>query len=110
MKTKSYLSGTISSIILAQLKAKGTMYGYEICQKVKDLTEQEIQLTEAAIYPSLHKLEKSGIIFSFKEKVNGRTRKYYQLVEGKESLVNAQINELIRFTEHLRTLLNPSRV
>lgn len=110
MKSKNYLSGTITSIILAQLKDKKTMYGYEICQKVKDLTEQEIQLTEAAIYPSLHKLEKNGIIASYKEKVNGRVRKYYHLVEGKESFVEAQIDELIRFTNHLQKLLNPSKV
>jgi PadR family transcriptional regulator PadR len=109
MKGKNYLSGTISTIILAQLKRSDRMYGYEICQKVKALTQSEIQLTEAAIYPSLHKLEKEGSIHSSKERVNGRIRKYYHLAPGNEALVDLQIEELIRFTKNLQILLNPSK-
>ena len=109
MKSKNYLSGTISTIILAQLRSNRVMYGYEICQKVRELTGAEIQLTEAAIYPSLHKLEKVGSIGAYKEKVNGRVRKYYHLIEGQESFVEAQIEELIQFTINLQSVLKPSK-
>ena len=39
------------------------MYGYEITQKVKELTKNKIQITEGALYPLLHKLEAEGIVF-----------------------------------------------
>jgi PadR family transcriptional regulator PadR len=33
------------------------MYGYEITQKVKELTAGEIKIIEGALHPALHKLE-----------------------------------------------------
>jgi PadR family transcriptional regulator PadR len=36
------------------------MYGYEITQKVKEVSEGGIMLTEGALYPALHKLEAEG--------------------------------------------------
>ena len=44
------------------------MYGYEITRMVEELSESNIQLTEGALYPALHKLEAQGLFQS--EKVN----------------------------------------
>ena len=57
---KEFLSGTLASLILGLLDNHGRMYGYEICQKAKELSAGEIVLTEGAIYPALHRLEKPG--------------------------------------------------
>jgi len=38
------------------------MYGYEIKQHVKQLTEGELAITEGALYPALHKLEARGLL------------------------------------------------
>ncbi len=105
---KEFLSGTLSTIILALLKEHGRMYGYEICQKTKQLTDDAIQLTEGAIYPALHKLEKQGLILATKEKVNGRVRKYYSIQPASVPEVDQQINRLLNFSGHLQNLLNPS--
>ena len=40
------------------LEEQGRMYGYEITQKVKKLPK-ELNITEGALYPALHKLEAS---------------------------------------------------
>jgi DNA-binding MarR family transcriptional regulator len=55
------------------------MYGYEITQKVKELTQDDIQITEGALYPILHKLEAEEVLTAELEKVDGRTRKYYKI-------------------------------
>ncbi|MCH2081624.1 MAG: PadR family transcriptional regulator [Saprospiraceae bacterium] len=104
---KEFLSGTLRTIILALLKENGRMYGYEICQMTKELTKGEVLLTEGAIYPALHKLEKKGLIQSSKEQVNGRTRKYYAITTTEASVVEEQIAALLRFSSHLNHLLNP---
>jgi DNA-binding PadR family transcriptional regulator len=104
-----FLSGTLSTIILAMLKENGKMYGYEICNLVKSKTEGGITLTEGAIYPSLHKLEKKGTIISSKEKVNGRIRKYYELNKELEADVAFQIKHLDQFLKNLSKLLNLSK-
>lgn len=103
---KKFLNGTLKTIVLALLKENGRMYGYEICQLTKQKTNSEILLTEGAIYPTLHQLEKDGLIISSKEKVSGRMRKYYAINTASIQEVDNQIDLLTQFTAHLRTLLN----
>jgi DNA-binding PadR family transcriptional regulator len=76
-------------IILSVLKG-GDSYGYEIVQRVKEITNGEIKWKEASIYPVLKKLENSGMIKSY-WKVDGiaRPRRYYTLLDdGKEQLAH----------------------
>jgi DNA-binding PadR family transcriptional regulator len=108
LSNKEYLSGTLSTIILALLKSNGRMYGYEICQKTKLLTKEAIQLTEGAIYPALHKLEKKKLIRSSKEKVNGRLRKYYEINKKSETEVSTSIESLFVFSKQIQLLLKPA--
>ena len=103
---KKFLNGTLNTILLALFKEYGKMYGYEICQLTKEKTDNTILLTEGAIYPALHRLEKDGLLLSSKEKTNGRTRKYYSLNSGAMQEIDSQINLLSQFTGHLRVLLN----
>ncbi len=106
--TNKFLSGTLNTIVLALLQENGRMYGYEICQKTKEKTDDGILLTEGAIYPTLHRLEKEGLINSSKEKVNGRTRKYYCINDSSIVEIKSQIDLLTQFTGHLRILLKPT--
>ncbi len=48
------LKGTSKNIVLKLLAGNKKMYGYEITQKVKELTRDRIQITEGALYPTLH--------------------------------------------------------
>ena len=108
MANSDFLKGTLSTLILSLLKEHGQMYGYEICQLTKKLTDDTIQLTEGAIYPSLHKLEKKGLITSSKEMVNGRYRKYYRICEPSKEVVKEQIEALKTFLNHLNTIIQPN--
>ena len=38
------------------------MYGYQIAQKVKELSGDKILIKEGSLYPALHKLHADGII------------------------------------------------
>ena len=105
---KKFLNGTLKTIVLALLKEYGKMYGYEICQLTKDKTDSQILLTEGAIYPTLHRLEKDGLIVSSKEQVNGRVRKYYAVNDNSIQEIDSQIDLLSQFTGHLQSLLNLS--
>ena len=104
---KEFLSGTLSGIILGLLSQNGRMYGYEICQLAKTLSGNEIELTEGALYPALHRLEKKGLLTSTKEKVNGRTRKYYSIKQESSQLAKEKINALISFSQQLHNILQP---
>jgi DNA-binding PadR family transcriptional regulator len=65
--SSSMLKGSLQTILLKLLHENGKMYGYEITQKVKVITNGEIKLTEGAIYPSLHKLVAEGLLITHTE-------------------------------------------
>jgi DNA-binding PadR family transcriptional regulator len=81
MKNSQLYKGSLTTIVMKLLEENGRMYGYEITQKVKDMTKGELKITEGALYPALHKLEAEGVLEVEVEKVDNRLRKYYKLTE-----------------------------
>jgi DNA-binding PadR family transcriptional regulator len=82
------------------------MYGYEITQHVKEKTAGEIQLTEGALYPTLHKLEADGFLETEKVSIGKRVRKYYRLTKSGNKQANDRIVEFRKFSETMNGLLN----
>jgi len=107
MKSTNLYKGSLTTIILKLLNENDKMYGYEITQKVKEITKGELNITEGALYPSLHKLEAEGLLDVEFTKVNNRTRKYYKLTElGTQETVN-KLAELEEYIRTMRALVNP---
>lgn len=106
MYSSELIKGTLKTIVLNLLKEKGRMYGYEITQKVKEITDNKIQITEGALYPSLHALEKSGELETEKEYIGKRVRKYYSLTTKGQETAKEKKNELADFMNTLKFLLN----
>src|ERR1700761_6006975 len=106
MSTNPMLKGTLQTIILKLLQDNTRMYGYEITQKVKEVTTGEIMLTEGALYPALHKLEAEGLLETYTEIVDSRVRKYYRLTEQGGKEVTNKLTEAQAFIEQLQLLLN----
>jgi DNA-binding PadR family transcriptional regulator len=106
MYSSELIKGTLKTIILKLLKENKRMYGYEITQKVKDLTGNKIQLTEGALYPSLHALEAEGILTTETEFIGKRVRKYYSLSEEGKIRSDEKINEFADFMNTMKALLN----
>lgn len=100
------IKGTLKTIILKLLKENKRMYGYEITQKVKELTNNKIQLTEGALYPSLHALEAEGILTTETEFIGKRVRKYYLLSEEGKKRSDEKVNEFADFMNTMKVLLN----
>ena len=102
---KGMLKGSLQIIILKLLKERGRMYGYEITQLVKELTRGEIVLTEGALYPALHKMEKDGLLLTEVELVENRARKYYTLSKEGMVAVKVKLEETKSFLDNLSVLL-----
>lgn len=104
------LRGSLDTIILKLLDENCEMYGYEITQKVKELTLGEIKITEGALYPALHRLEGKGILTTEVRSVGNRMRKYYRLTETGKTEVATQLNAMSDFLHSLNLILNPKMV
>lgn len=98
--------GTLQTIILNLLAENDRMYGYEITQKVKAITEGQLILKEGALYPALHKLEAEGLLETSTEIVENRVRKYYALSKNGEKEVVNKLQEAKDFIAQLQLLLN----
>ncbi len=64
------------------------MYGYQIIQRVHDLSDGQIKWTASKLYPLLHDLENKGLVEAFWQPSEaGPDRKYYRLTRvGREAL------------------------
>lgn len=106
MYSSELIKGTLKTIVLNLLNEHGKMYGYEIAQKVKELTEGKIQITEGALYPTLHALEKNGELDIDKQYMGKRVRKYYSLTEQGQRTAAVKVNELTDFINTMKFLLD----
>ena len=104
------LRGSLDTIILKLLSEQQEMYGYEITQKVKDLTKNQIKLTEGALYPALHRLESKGILTTEMRNIGNRLRKYYRLTESGKKEVDTSLASFNTFVDTMKALLAPSSI
>ena len=93
-------------IVLKVLADYGKMYGYEIFQRVKDLSEGTIIITEGALYPTLHKLKAEGMLTTETVYVGKRLRKYYTLTPSGLGLVELKMLEFASFIRTMKFVLN----
>lgn len=106
MYSKELLKGTLSTIILKLLAQHGRMYGYEITQKVKILSQDKILVKEGSLYPALHKLKDDGLVKTETEEVGNRMRKYYSLTEKGKLSTQEKVDELHQFISTLQLVLS----
>ncbi len=106
MYSSELIKGTLKTIVLKLLADNEKMYGYEISQKVMELTGGKIQLTEGALYPTLHALEKKGILTTEVVNVGNRIRKYYSVTESGQELADEKVSEFSNFVETMIYLLD----
>ncbi|MCF6297145.1 MAG: PadR family transcriptional regulator [Flavobacteriaceae bacterium] len=107
MANQKLYKGSLQTIILKLLEQQEKMYGYEITQKVKEITKGELKITEGALYPALHKLEAEGLLDVEIINIGNRLRKYYKLTEqGTKETVN-RLAELEDFIKTMQMIVNP---
>lgn len=105
MNQTELLKGTLGTIILRLLEEKGRMYGYEITQLVKDISEEKILVKEGSLYPALHKLEADGLVTAEEVFIGKRVRKYYTLTRPGKKAAKESVDELLAFLQTIQNLI-----
>ncbi|MFT4061006.1 MAG: PadR family transcriptional regulator [Edaphocola sp.] len=86
MEENKIIRGSLPVVVLQLLQNNGRMYGYEITRAVREASKGKMEITEAALYPTLRKLEEEGYLTTETKMVEGRQRRYYKLNrEGKKA-------------------------
>ncbi|MEP2668695.1 MAG: PadR family transcriptional regulator [Cyclobacteriaceae bacterium] len=102
---KELIKGTLRVIILKLLAENTRMYGYEITQRVKELTNNEIELTFGALYPTLYKLESQQLLVAKTIVIDGRARKYYSLNKKGIKTASEEVSDYFAFTRAMHLVL-----
>lgn len=100
------LRGSLESIVIRLIDEHREMYGYQICQMVKNMTDNKVMLTEGALYPILHKLEIKGTLEVEHRMVDGRVRKYYRLTREGGNEVSVKLKEMKDYLEQMALIFN----
>jgi PadR family transcriptional regulator len=96
-KPTDLVQGTLDLLVMKTL-ALQPMHGWGIAQRIRQVSDDVLQVNQGALYPALHRLEQQGWIQSkWGESENNRRAKYYELTrDGVEYLKQqeAQWNRL----------------
>jgi len=89
MKISKDLNAASASAIVLAILQTGEIYGYDIVQKVRELSGGEVEWTDGMLYPILHRLQADGLIDArWGQSETGRQRKYYQLAAAAHPVMN----------------------
>ena len=91
------LRGALEPVIL-EVIADGATYGYEIARAIEQTSGGHLLAQEGTLYPALHGLENKGLIESYTQEENGRTRCYYKLTKKGTKALAEQREEWTRFS------------
>jgi PadR family transcriptional regulator PadR len=81
-KPTDLVQGTLDMLILT-IVALEPMHGWAIAQRIRQMSNDVLQVGQSALYPALHKLEQQGwLVAAWKVSENNRRAKYYALTRA----------------------------
>lgn len=87
------LQGTLDMLIL-KIVALGPVHGYAISQRIRQISNEVLQVQQGSLYPALHRLEKRGWLdATWGESETNRQAKFYKLsARGRKQLAAEESN------------------
>jgi PadR family transcriptional regulator, regulatory protein PadR len=106
MKTSAeLLPGTLDLLVLRTL-VRGSMHGYGIAQRVKELSRDVLQVGESSLYPALQRLLLDGYVKAeWGTSENNRRARYYTLTAAGRKQLVAEREEFERIVDAIQSVL-----
>lgn len=98
------IKGSLPLLILDTL-SRGSSYGYQIAKEIREKSEAVLDFQEGALYPTLHRLEKEGLIEAYTRTVDGRERRYYRLTESGHGVLTREHEEWMQYVSAVNAVL-----
>jgi len=84
------IRGTLDMLIMKVLSLEPT-HGWGICERIKLISNDELQVNQGSLYPALHKLTQEGWIKSYWGLTeNNRKARFYRLTRAGEAQLNIE--------------------
>src|SRR5918911_952635 len=91
------LQGTLDLLIL-KILALGPTHGWDISQRIQQISRDVLRVNQGSLYPALHRLERQGwIVAEWGTSDNNRQAKYYKLTARGRRQLAAETETWERF-------------
>jgi transcriptional regulator len=105
-KPTDLVQGTLDVLVLKTL-ALQPMHGWGIAQRIRQISNEVLQVNQGALYPALHRLENQGWIrASWGESESNRRAKYYSLTRAGARYLKQQQEQWERLSGAIDLVLN----
>jgi PadR family transcriptional regulator PadR len=99
------LPGTLDLLVLRTL-TRGPLHGYGIAQRVKQLSQEVVQVGESSLYPALQRLLLNGYLTAtWGASENNRRARYYTLTPAGRKHLAAERKEFERIVGAIQLVL-----
>jgi PadR family transcriptional regulator PadR len=99
------MPGTLDLLILRVLVA-GRMHGYGIAKRVKDISEDVLQVGESSLYPALQRLLVNGwVTAEWGASENNRRARYYALTPAGHKQLTSERADFDRVVSAIQRVL-----
>lgn len=99
------LPGTLEMLILRVLQRE-SLHGYAIAQRLKDVSQEVLQVGESSLYPALQRLLLNGYVDAeWGPSENNRRARYYSLTAAGRKQLAAERAEFDRLVSAIHRVL-----
>ena len=99
------LQGTLDMLVLKTL-SNDPMHGFAIALRIRQLTDEVIQIGEGSLYPALYRMElKRWIKAEWGVTENNRRAKYYKLTRTGRKQLEGEVASYSRLTDAIAKVL-----
>ncbi len=84
-------------MLLLAVLAAGPGHGYAVGAELRRKSEGHLAVVEGSLYPALHRLETAGLVESSTQKVDGRSRRVYQLTADGKTALKEELDQWSQF-------------
>ena len=105
LPTGELLPGTVDLLLLRALMA-GPMHGYGIAQRLRQVSDNVLQVGESSLYPALQRLLVNGWVKGeWRASENNRRARYYTLTAAGRRQLAAEREEFTRMVAAIQKVL-----
>jgi transcriptional regulator len=99
------IKGTLDMLILKVLSLE-PMHGWGICERIQQVSRDELTVNQGSLYASLHKLTREGWIKSrWRTTENNRRARYYELTRAGQHQLGKEAEHWTRLSAAVTRIL-----
>ena len=109
-KPTDLVQGTLD-LLLLKIIALEPQHGWAIGQRLRQISDDDLQVSDGSLYPALHKLEQEGwITAEWRQSENNRRAKFYSLTRAGRKQLQLETNNWDRLAAAITAVVRLKEV